>query len=635
MTNSFKKVALVLSVFAIIFSFSAHDVFADTVTTDFETFTNGSVNGQGGWSVTNPAFDQAVVNNTYGYTEFGTKVWRLSNNYFQNSFGDHTFSVSTNDEAGETSAVNGGYSGGTRKNRIEASFDIASTLPTEQWMTAEVSVDRGDGSRMGFLQFDDEPNTDGIKVYFYGGEPGYVGMKYSPLLATLSRTEVHTLKMVMDFYEAHNNDVVKIYIDNVLVYTGTTWENYYRYAPGQGGAPRTSDNLLFRAMPTSTPGNQGEGFLFDNIRITTSDRNQEVWVDDVATNGDGTEANPFNTIAEGVTKVATGGTVHVAPGAYAEAVTVAKAMTIQSTTDAVLTGSIAINSNNVVVTGLTVINPNAATTGTIDLSTLIPSGTGVLPQMTVTSALNTVVLDIPTSTTVTAPGWDGVLHLPTLVQNSTITTPVVPGQTSTVGLAISVGSTVPMSFDKGVRLLFPGEAGKKVGFSQSGGTLIEITDVCSADTQTVGDTLQVEGNCVITVGSDLVVWTKHFTTFATYATTPVSVAPAATTSVRRVVGGTSASVGNSVTQAVSPTAPAGQVLGEQTYVFTINQKMGIRGHVDVVELQKYLNKRNFAAGIEDGIFGAKTATALKAFQKGNGLTPDGLVGPMTRAVLNK
>ena len=51
-----------------------------------------------------------------------------------------------------------------------------------------------------------------------------------------------------------------------------------------------------------------------------------------------------------------------------------------------------------------------------------------------------------------------------------------------------------------------------------------ITTVCSADSQAVGDALPLEGDCKIDIGSDLVVWTKHFTNFVTYTqtTTPAS-----------------------------------------------------------------------------------------------------------------
>ena len=37
----------------------------------------------------------------------------------------------------------------------------------------------------------------------------------------------------------------------------------------------------------------------------------------------------------------------------------------------------------------------------------------------------------------------------------------------------------------------------------------------------------------------------------------------------------------------------------------------------------------------DGIFGLKSAAALKVFQEKNGLEPDGIAGPLTKAVINK
>jgi len=302
----------------------------------------------------------------------------------------------------------------------------------------------------------------------------------------------------------------------------------------------------------------------------------------------------------------------------------------------VFTGNLSVSVLNAAVTNLTVIDPTVSTTGAINLSTLIPSGTGELPKMTVTSALNTIVLDIQAGTIVTAPGWDGFLHLPTRVDNSTVTAPAGPDETSTVEFAFTVGSNVPMSFNKGVRILFPGEKGKRVGYAQNGGMLTEITDVCSADTQAVGDTLPTNGNCVITTGPDLVVWTKHFTTFATFTTSTTT--PSVTS---RVIGGGGggsravATVTAPTTTVTTPPAPVGQVLGEQTYVFTINQKFGTRGHIDVKELQKLLNKQGFAAGTEDSIFGSKTQSALKSYQKTKGLTADGIVGPLTRSVLNK
>ena len=50
-------------------------------------------------------------------------------------------------------------------------------------------------------------------------------------------------------------------------------------------------------------------------------------------------------------------------------------------------------------------------------------------------------------------------------------------------------------------------------------------------------------------------------------------------------------------------------------------------------MQQILNDLGYAAGTADGIFGAKTESAVRAFQADNGLTADGLVGRRTKEVL--
>ena len=55
---------------------------------------------------------------------------------------------------------------------------------------------------------------------------------------------------------------------------------------------------------------------------------------------------------------------------------------------------------------------------------------------------------------------------------------------------------------------------------------------------------------------------------------------------------------------------------------------GSRGDV-VRKLQELLNKKGFDCGAADGIFGSKTYAAVVAFQKANGLSADGIVGPLT------
>ncbi len=157
---------------------------------------------------------------------------------------------------------------------------------------------------------------------------------------------------------------------------------------------------------------------------------------------------------------------------------------------------------------------SGTTNPTINFSALISGGTGTIPKTTINSTLSNIV--IPASTTVTSAdtSWNGVLAAPTI---TTVSLPQTSGQTKTLGTAIEVGfSSSKLSFDKGVRLVVTGEAGKRAGYSRPGTDFTEITATCAADNQTTGDALATDGDCKIDVGADLVIWTKHFTKFATY-----------------------------------------------------------------------------------------------------------------------
>lgn len=61
-------------------------------------------------------------------------------------------------------------------------------------------------------------------------------------------------------------------------------------------------------------------------------------------------------------------------------------------------------------------------------------------------------------------------------------------------------------------------------------------------------------------------------------------------------------------------------------------KAGSRG-TGVVKLQTALNNKGYSVGKVDGVFGNKTYNAVVAFQKANGLTPDGIAGPITQTKL--
>jgi len=251
---------------------------------------------------------------------------------------------------------------------------------------------------------------------------------------------------------------------------------------------------------------------------------------------------------------------------------------------------------------------------------------GNIPQITIDS--DDADINIP-ATTVTGPeDWDGIIEAPTV---TTVTLPETSGETKTLSTAIEIGfADAKLSFDKAVRILLPNQAGKRAGYIRTGIIFTEITNTCVADNQATGDALAVDGDCKIDVGEDLVIWTKHFTIFATYSQTTNSSSGGGGGGRRRT---TSA-------PALSETSAPSEILGAEKFVFTLFLKIGppynivVKG-AEVLELQKLLNTAGYGILIVDGKFGPKTKEALIKFQLANGLKGDGIVGPLTRAELNK
>lgn len=153
----------------------------------------------------------------------------------------------------------------------------------------------------------------------------------------------------------------------------------------------------------------------------------------------------------------------------------------------------------------------------LDVSALM-SGGGVVEVadgMTVTTAAG-ASLELAPGTTLTpsAAGWGTEFLLP---QTTTLSTPPGAGEADVI-VAIQLGSaTHSFTLDRAARLVLPGAAGSQVGFLAPGGSFTPITTACAADTQAAGDA--VARDCAISVGGDLVVWTKHFTVFAAYTST--------------------------------------------------------------------------------------------------------------------
>lgn len=268
---------------------SALAIAADTVTTQFEDFIYGSPDRQAGWlsqgSTRQGAtqFDHMVAPNVFGYPTFGRSVLRISNAVTSDSFADHTFSASV-PEAGERDALGNTPGDGGRRTFV-AQWDVAPTIWAHQpGLSVAVSPTRGGSERMSWIGMSD--TQDGLAVRFVDYQDARpFGTRKNPgagagpedyfveteVAAGLDRTRPHTVTLEMFFREGPGNDIVRVYVDGELEHTGTSWEDYFRWKSPDGpmGATRTVSRLMFRTAGPAAPATFGQGFVFDNVRLSS------------------------------------------------------------------------------------------------------------------------------------------------------------------------------------------------------------------------------------------------------------------------------------------------------------------------------------------------------------------------------
>ena len=280
------------------------------ITTTFEAFTLGAIDGQHDWKslgglgvpAVNPAgthcavYDHEITDNTaatsiYRFPEFERKSLRISNAVTSGCYSDQTFSRRTSNVAGQANAqsrspnlaIDYAIAGGTLQNHFEAEWSFASTVPSAQQPGLEVvaSPARGDDARMSWVQMADL--SDGLAVVFAErSNPASPGdFLLSTVARRLDRHVPHTIKITMDFIDGPGNDIVRVFVDGDLKHTGTSWENYYFYDTNGklnfGGAPPVVNRMMFRTgsdlhrgIPgDAAPATRGHGFVFDNLKQAT------------------------------------------------------------------------------------------------------------------------------------------------------------------------------------------------------------------------------------------------------------------------------------------------------------------------------------------------------------------------------
>jgi hypothetical protein len=248
-----------------------------TVSTNFESFSLGSVNGQAGWAVGSGAsgtYDQAVVASG---TSNGN-VLRMSNRYADSNFTEQTFAPRLGGIPGPSSPTNGttnaGFFAGETAtgalfNQFTGSFDFRSAVGGyESGARITVSPDEGNGARQGFVAL--ESTAAGLQLTgrTYDNVNGFVPANIG---GPLSFTAWHNLRYEITFKDGVANDIANIYVDNTLAFTTNSWEQYYQqvspaeYAFHPSGLV-AAQTLMFRISGFSQPNVDG-GFFIDNVNV--------------------------------------------------------------------------------------------------------------------------------------------------------------------------------------------------------------------------------------------------------------------------------------------------------------------------------------------------------------------------------
>ncbi len=107
--------------------------------------------------------------------------------------------------------------------------------------------------------------------------------------------------------------------------------------------------------------------------------------------------------------------------------------------------------------------------------------------------------------------WNGIINMPTIKPASDYTAP-----SGSADVVVDMGSGVELNFSQPVKITIGGMAGKRAAWTRGDTTLVSIDTVCdSLENPTNIDAVSTR-ECYIDSGSDLVIWTYHFTVFAAY-----------------------------------------------------------------------------------------------------------------------
>ena len=132
-------------------------------------------------------------------------------------------------------------------------------------------------------------------------------------------------------------------------------------------------------------------------------------------------------------------------------------------------------------------------------------------------------VEIPSGTVISGgDSWDGKINLPTVKSNSLNS---ISG--GSVNVLIDIGGGVSLNLSNAVKVIIGGQAGKLAAWANGDGTLTQITTLCDSITNPTNINPTGSRECYIDDGTDLVIWTYHFTRFAAYQNSPATTSTSA------------------------------------------------------------------------------------------------------------
>ena len=226
-----------------------------------------SINGQNGWSQFGGLDED--VENVGAIAQGGHNVWRLSNKVASVGFNDQPLSPQLSESAGESTVRSAG--GG---DAMEAVFWIRPVSASADGSAITISMSPSTADRQTYFRIINNLDTSGgfqaiVIDYFDVQSTG--NFRTFATSAGMSRSAWTKVRLVLETPDGGSNDVFQIFLNDQLVGTYSSWEDYHTWTLGGNSVTEAVDRLLFRVSGTASGVDpsfidaNAQGFYFDNM----------------------------------------------------------------------------------------------------------------------------------------------------------------------------------------------------------------------------------------------------------------------------------------------------------------------------------------------------------------------------------